>query len=311
MRAIKLEKAGGVDQLKYINIELPTIKQGEVLVNIKALSINPIDVKTRMGKGVYELIKHELLIVLGWDIAGVIVESKNDAFKVGDEVFGMVNFPGNGNTYAEYIKVNPSQLTLKPKNVSFEEAAASTLAALTAWQALVTNANVQKDQNILIHAASGGVGHFAVQIAKHLGATVTGTSSSRNKEFVLGLGADTHIDYQGYDWSSHGRKFDVVLDAIGGENIDNSIAVTKEGGVIVSIPTGKSEYVTEKAKPYGIIGKHIRVETSGLDTRNIASLLEKGALKPYVSKVFSFDEMPDAHRQQETGRTIGKIVIRL
>ena len=151
----------------------------------------------------YGRIKTERPLILGWDIAGVVEDSQSDLFKAGDEVFGMVNFPGHGKAYAEYVAVPAGQLALKPRNISFEEAAASTLVALTAWQALVTNAGVQKGQNVLIHAASGGVGHIAVQIAKYLGATVTGTSSARNRDFVLSLGADRHIDLPGFTIGPH------------------------------------------------------------------------------------------------------------
>lgn len=156
----------------------------------------------------------------------------------------MVNFPGHGEAYAEYVAAPASHIAPKPQNISHEKAAAATLVALTAWQVLVTNAKVQKEQKILIHAASGGGGHIAVQIAKYLGATVVDTSSAKNKDFVLGMGADAHIDYHDYDWAAHPREFDFVLDTIGGDNIDRSLEVTKGGGSIISIPTGLSEEVT-------------------------------------------------------------------
>lgn len=311
MKAIVLKEAGNVDNLEYIELAKPTINEGEVLVKVKAISINPVDVKSRAGKGVYGRIKTENPLILGCDISGIIEETKSLNFKVGDEVFGMVNFPGHGKAYAEYVAAPANQLALKPKNISFEDAAASTLVALTAYQALVHNANIQEGQNFLIHAASGGVGHIAVQIAKYFGAKVTGTSSAKNKNFVLSLGADSHIDYHGFDWKSAGRTFDFVLDTIGGDNIDHSLEVTKEGGSIISIPTGLNEQVTSKAESKGVKGYFILVQSSGEDMKQIASLLESGAVKPHVSKVFPFEQMREAHLEQETGRTVGKIVVTL
>jgi len=309
MKAIVLKSAGNVENLEYVELEKPSIKEGEVLIKVKAISINPVDVKSRQGKGVYGRIKEENPLILGWDVSGIVEESKSDIFKIGDEVFGMVNFPGHAKSYAEFVAAPANQLALKPKNISFEDAAASTLVALTAWQALVKNANVQKGQNILIHAASGGVGHIAVQLAKHLGANVTGTSSAKNKDFVLGLGADAHIDYHGFDWKSTTEKFDFVLDTVGGDNIDHSLEVTKEGGTIISIPTGLNEEVSAKATAKGVKGYFILVQSNGEDMQQIASLLESGAIKSHVSKTFPFEQMREAHLEQETARTVGKIVV--
>lgn len=311
MKAIVLKEPGNVENLEYVELAKPTINEGEVFIKVKAISINPVDVKSRAGKGIYGRIKTENPLILGWDISGIVEETKSSDFKVGDEVFGMVNFPGHGKAYAEYVATPANQLALKPKNISFEDAAASTLVALTAYQALVHYANIQDGQNVLVHAASGGVGHIAVQIAKYLGAKVTGTSSAKNKHFVLSLGADSHIDYHGFDWKSAGRTFDFVLDTIGGENIDHSLEVTKEGGSIISIPTGLNEEVTSKAESKGVKGYFILVQSSGEDMKQIASLLESGAVKPQVSKVFPFEQMGEAHLEQETGRTVGKIVITL
>lgn len=309
MKAIILNKPGNADQLELVNITIPGINTGEVLVKVKAISINPVDTKVREGKGIYAVLKDESPIILGWDIAGVVQESRSELFKPGDEVFGMVNFPGHGKAYAEYVAAPAAQLAIKPANVSFEEAAVSTLVALTAWQALVSHAKVQKGQNVLIHAAAGGVGHIAVQLAKYLGAHVTGTSSSRNKDFVTSLGVDRHIDYNGYDWHAQNREYDFVLDTVGGDNIDNSIAVTKEGGIVISIPTGLNDEVTERAKEKRVDGYFILVKSNGKDMRQIASLLEKGVIKPYVSHRFNFSEMREAHVQVESGRTIGKVVV--
>lgn len=310
MKAIILKAIGNTDQLQLQEIPSPNIKDGEVLIQVKAISINPVDVKSREGKGIYGRIKDEPQIILGWDVSGVVTESKSDLYKVGDEVFGMVNFPGLGKAYAEYVAAPADQLAIKPANISHEEAAASTLVGLTAWQAL-HHAKVQAGQKVLIHAAAGGVGHFAVQIAKYLGAQVTGTSSARNKNFVLQLGADAHIDYTTYDWASHPEEFDFVLDAIGGDNIDKSVAVTKTGGTVISIPSGLSADVTEKAKAKGVNGYFILVESNGKEMQQIADLLAEGILKSHVSASFPFDQMAAAHQQVEGGRTVGKVVVTL
>ena len=309
MKAIILKSPGDVDQLEDTELPIPKISSDKVLIKVKAISINPVDAKTRKGEGMYGLMKKDDPLILGWDISGIVEKSNSLDFKVGDEVFGMVNFPGNGNAYAEYVAALASQLAIKPQNISFEEAAVSTLAALTAWQALVVNGKVQKRQNILIHAASGGVGHFAVQLAKHLGATVTGTSSEKNKDFVLGLGVDHYIDYHTYKWSEQKAEYDFVLDTVGGNNIDNSIEVTKSGGTIISIPTGLNEEITDKAKSKGINGYFILVKSNGEHMKELASLLEIGAIKPYISKIFSFDEIREAHLQLESGRTVGKVAV--
>lgn len=311
MKAFILNNPGEVSQLQLSDLPVPVIQQDEVLVQVKAISINPVDVKSRQGKGMYGLLKDISPLILGWDIAGVVTESRSEKFKTGDEVFGMVNFPGHGKAYAEYVAAPAAHLALKPGNLSFEDAAAATLVALTAWQALVDNAAINQGQHVLIHAAAGGVGHIAVQLAKHLGAKVTGTSSAKNKELVLALGADEHIDYHNYDWNNHPDEFDFVLDTIGGDNIDKSILVTKSGGTIISIPSGLNADVTEKANLKGIKGYFILVKSNGEEMQKIAGLLEKGVLKPLVSATFDFERMPDAHLQVESGRTIGKVVVTL
>jgi NADPH:quinone reductase-like Zn-dependent oxidoreductase len=311
MKAIVTEQPGGVENLHLKNIENPVIQAEEVLVQVKAISINPVDVKSRAGKGMFGRIKDQSPLILGWDISGVVTETKSDAFKMGDEVFGMVNFPGHGKAYAEFLAAPASQLAVKPGNISHEEAASATLAALTAWQALVKKAKVEAGQKVLIHAAAGGVGHFAVQLAKHLGVHVTGTSSAGNKDFVLALGADEHIDYHGYDWQKSPLEFDFVFDTVGGDNIDNSLEVTKPGGTLISIPTGLNESVTEKAKAKGVNGFFFLVQSDGEDMQQIAALLEKGILKAHVSKTFPFADMAAAHLQVESGRTVGKVVVTL
>lgn len=308
MKAFKLTEP---NKLTPIQIDIPVLQDDEVLVDVKAISINPVDVKTRLGKGLYGRLKEIDPLILGWDISGVVSQTKSDQFNIGDEVFGMVNFPGHGKAYATSVAAPAKHLALKPKNISHQEAAASTLAALTAYQALVKKAKVQAGQQVLIHAAAGGVGHFAVQMAKHLGAIVTGTSSMAKKDFVLGLGADAHIDYKNFDWERSEQRFDFILDTIGGENIDHSLAVAKAGGVIISIPSGLNEAVVEKAKAKAVNGFFFLVESNGEDMEIIAKYLEKGIISAHVSSQFLFDDIEKAHEQVESGRTTGKVVVNL
>lgn len=309
MKAIIVAQPGGVENLIHTQIDTPVIGDNEVLVQVKAISINPVDVKSRQGKGMYGRLKTFSPLILGWDISGVVAASSSPQFKAGDEVFGMVNFPGHGEAYAEYVAAPAAHLALKPANISHEEAAAATLAPLTVWQTLVQFGQVKAGQRVLIHAAAGGVGHYAVQIAKHLGAYVIGTSSAANRDFVLSLGADEHIDYRSQQFEQVVSNIDFVLDAIGGDHIDRSLEVIKPGGTLVSIPSGLSEQVTEKAKAKGIRGAFILVQSSGEDMKTLADLLAKGQLRSHVSQTFTFADMDKAHLQVESGRTVGKVVV--
>lgn len=311
MKAIILKTFGDTDNLQITDIQVPEIGDNEVLVQVKAISINPVDVKTRAGKGLSGRLKDHQPLIIGWDISGVVTKTGNavTGFKTGDAVFGMVNFPGHGKAYAEYVAAPANQLALKPANISHEEAAAATLAALTALQGLIHKAKVQPGQKVLVHAAAGGVGHYVVQIAKHLGAHVIGTSSAANKDFVLGLGADEHVDYQQVRFEEVLHDIDLVFDAIGGDNIDRSLEVIKKGGTLISIPSGLSEGLTEKAKARGVDGYFFLVESNGDDMKQLATWLEQGIVKSHVSQVFSFNEMAAAHQQIESGKTRGKVVV--
>lgn len=311
MKAIILKEPGTVENLLVSEVPVPAIKEGEVLIQAKSISINPVDIKTRKGNGVYGKINEESPIILGWDVSGVVTESKSELFKKGDKVFGMVNFPGHGKAYAEYVAAPASQLALIPDTISFDEAAAATLTALTAWQALVTNAKIKAGDKVLIHAASGGVGHFAVQIAKYFGAHVIGTSSAENKDFVLSLGADEHLDYKAQRFEEVVKDMDFVLDTIGGENIDRSLEIIRPGGTLISIPSGLNDLLVEKAKAKNIDGYFIMVQSSGEDMKIIADLLEKGTLKAHVSKTFSFEKLADAHLYVETARSVGKVIVKV
>ena len=312
MKAIILKEFGGVEKLLMTELALPIILENEVLVEVKAISINPVDVRTRGGMAMADHLKHNNPLILGWDISGIVTSTgaKVSKFKKGDNVFGMVNFLGHGKGYAEFVAVSEQHIAHKPSNISHEEAAAATLAALTAWQLLVRYAKVKPGNRILIQAASGGVGHYAVQIAKHLGAYVIGISSAKNRRFVLGLGADEHIAYDEQRFEDAVSEVDFVLDAFAKDSLYQSLKVVKNGGAIISLLPMISEGVLQKAKEKNVDVHYSLVGSNGADMEAIADLLKKGTLRSHVSKIFSFDKMGDAHIEMETGRTIGKIIVR-
>lgn len=312
MRAIVIKNAGGVENLVEAQIEIPTVSEGEVLIKVKAISINPVDYKARESEGMLNaVLGPEKPWILGWDISGSVeaLGENVTGYKVGDSVFGMINFPGHGKGYAEYVAAPITHIAKKPENVTDEEAAAATLAALTAWQAIVTNAKIKKGDRVLIHGAAGGVGHYAVQFAKHLGAYVIGTASAKNREFVLGLGADEFIDYQTQSFENEVSELDFVFDLFGDAIFDKSVQTVKKGGLIIALLDNLTEEQVAYSKSLGITSYRIIVHSNGEDMAQIATLLEKGIVKSHVSASFSFDAMREAHLQVATGRTRGKVVV--
>ena len=313
MKAYVLNEAGGVENLVLSDIETPSPGPGEVLIKTKAISINPVDVKVRPLEEVLTMIIGEVRpVILGWDIAGTVAEVGQDVtgFEVGDRVFGMVNFPGHGQGYAEYVAAPAAHLATIPANTTYAEAAATTLAALTALQVL--QPRVKAGDRILIHAGSGGVGHFAIQMAKNIGATVVTTSSAKNRDFVLSLGADEHIDYREQRFEEVLSDIDFVLDGMGGEVLENSLKVVKDGGTIVSLPTHVfPEELKAAAEPRGIKLEFVLVTSNGEDMNTLKEQIDSGVLKPHVSVTFGFEQMAEAHKQIESGRTVGKAVVTL
>lgn len=312
MKAIILNEPGDTSQLLYTEIEKPIPSENEVLVKVKAISINPVDVKTRAGKGIFGRIKDESPLILGWDISGIIESVGTNAmqFNIGDDVFGMVKFPGHGKAYAEYVVVPADQIALKPSNISHEEAAAATLAALTALQVLKTH--TKTGDKILIHSAAGGVGHYAVQIAKLMNQYVIGTASEKNHDFLNSLGIDEIIDYTKTDFETAVSDVDFVFDMISGAQLIKSVRVTTKGGTVLSLPSGAGiEDAKELAEKAGITVALQLVESNGNDMRQIADWLASGKLKSTVSETYKFDEMAKAHQSIGTGKTRGKIIITL
>ncbi|ASJ75717.1 NADP-dependent oxidoreductase [Granulosicoccus antarcticus] len=311
MKAIIIEQAGGVENLLMSEQPKPAISDSEVLVATRALGINPADTKVKYdNEALTQLFGEERPMILGWDIAGTVVEtgSKVSKFKVGDRVFGMVNFPGHGKAYAEYVASPESHLALIPESVSFIDAAATTLPALTALQAL--NGRVKAGDKVLIHAGSGGVGHFAVQIAKKLGAHVVSTSSVKNRDFVLSLGADEHIDYHSQAFEEVLSDMDLVFDTVGPEIAEKSLNVLRKDGELVSITImGAEEKLQKTADALEVKITSMLVHSDGNDMSALKEMLAEGSIKPHVSKIFDFANLADAHTAIESGRTIGKIVV--
>jgi NADPH:quinone reductase-like Zn-dependent oxidoreductase len=316
MKAIILKQNGGIENLILSEIEKPKIQATEVLVRVKAISINPVDAFARQNKQTVQAIlkpkDDKEIIILGWDISGTIEEVGKDVkeFRKGDDVFGMVNFVGQGKAYAEYVAAPADQLALKPKNISYEEAAGATLAALTAWQALVNICKVKKGDKVLIHAAAGGVGHYAVQIAKNFGSYVIGTASSANRDFVLKLGADEFVDYKSENFEEKVKDVDIVLESIAGnDHLLRSLETVKKGGNIVSIKSSPEGISAEKIKEKEIIFNRLMVRSNGDDMKQIAKMLEEKKISSHISQTFSFEDLPKAHQQIETSKTRGKIVV--
>ncbi|HEX2532225.1 MAG TPA: NADP-dependent oxidoreductase, partial [Chitinophagaceae bacterium] len=312
MKAFILEEGGAPEALQLRQVPEPEPAADELLVRVKAISINPVDVKTRQGKALFAKLKEDGPVILGWDISGEVIRTGPavTGFSVGQEVFGMVRFPGHGKAYAEYVAAPAGHFALKPSSINHKEAAAATLAALTAWQVLVHQAQVRPGERVLIHAAAGGVGHFAVQIARHLGASVSGTASTANHEFLRRLGAEELIDYRSAAFEEAAAPFDVILDAVGGDHLARSLKALKPGGRLVSI-LGMPEALSQQATAEGKKAWGYLVQSSGTDMAELSSLLQDGRLRAEVAASYPFADMAEAHRQVETGHTRGKVVVTL
>ncbi len=313
MKAIILEQAWGVENLLYKDIDTPNIEKDEILIETRAIGINPVDFKMRsIGAIIDMLYWNNRPVILGWDIAGIVTKvwSEVTNFQLGDRVFGMVNFPGAWKAYAEYVAAPENQITKIPENVSFEDAAATTLAALTALQAL--QGNVKPGERVFIHAGSGWVGHFAIQMAKHFWAHVTTTSSAKNKDFVLSLGADEHIDYRSQNFEEVCSDMDFVLDSLWGETLKKSVHILKDGGRVISLPDPQSvEAISDVAGSRNIDASWLLVKSSAENMMTLAKMLDSWIISPTIANTYSFDEMREAHSELETGRTVWKIVITL
>lgn len=315
MRAIVIGATGGPDVLVMADVPMPRAVNSEFLVRVVAAGVNPIDAKTRSGKGVSAEIRNYPAI-LGNDFSGVVVESPYEAhaIKPGDEVYGMLTVPRSSGSYAEYVSVPATGIAKKPRALSHAEAAGVPVAALTAWGAVVDVGKAHEGQRILIHAGGGGVGHFAVQFAAYFGAHVITTGSTHNVNWLRELGASEVIDYSTTRFEDVAHDIDVVIDLVGNVHDDTgtrSLSVLKPGGLLVNVPSGSWPSLAADAAAAGIRATHYKVPADGSTLSVISRLLESGDIRVYVDRVFDLDDAADAHRALETGHTRGKIVLRV
>src|SRR6266403_824416 len=308
MKAVRIHKYGGLEVLKYEDAPRPEPQSNEVLIRVHAAAVNPIDWKVREGD-MKDFWPHKFPLILGWDLSGVVEELGRgmSRFKKGDEVYSVPDVSRDG-AYAEHIVVRESELSLKPKSLHHIRAAAVPLAALTAWQSLFDTAQLQPGQRVLIHAGSGGVGHFAVQLAKWKGGHVFGTASTKNQELLRELGVDEPIDYTKQKFEDVARDVDLVLDLIGGETQERSWSVLKKGGVLLSLVQPPS---VEKAKALGIRAAFVAVHPNGAQLAEIAKLIDSGELKLTIDRILPLSEVRRAHELSQSGHTHGKIVLRI
>jgi len=306
MRAVRIHQYGGTETLQLDQIDIPTINADDILINVKAAAINPVDWKIREGY-IQQFIPYKLPVTLGWDVAGVVTQvgSEVTAFKVGDEVFSRPDIARDG-SYADYIAVKADEAVLKSAKLDFAQAAALPLAGITAWQCLVDVSQVQAGQRVLIHAGAGGVGHLAIQIAKAKGAFVIATASGANQLLLKELGADQAVDYAQGALTEQIEAVDIVFDTMGGEIQASSWELLKAGGMLVSVVDQPSE---EKAKQYGVKSAFVFIEPSSRILAELNKLVEADQLIPLIEHRFPLDQIAAAHLQSQSGRTRGKIVI--
>jgi NADPH:quinone reductase-like Zn-dependent oxidoreductase len=305
MKAIRIHSYGGPEVLAYEEAPRPTPGAGEVLVRVRAAGVNPVDWKIREGL-LKDSLQYTFPFIPGWDLSGIIEETGSGVtyFKPGDAVFSRPDISRDG-AYAEFIVVNESLLAKKPRSIDHVHAAGIPLAAMTAWQALFDGAQLQRGQRVLIHAGSGGVGSFAVQLAKWKGAHVIATCSTANVDFVKGLGADEVIDYRQTDFI-HMKHVDAVLDTLGGEVQERSWKVIKPFGILVSTVSQPS---VETAESLNIRQAFVLLKPDGALLADIAKLVDAGTIKSPVETVLPLSEARKAQELSKTGHTRGKIVL--
>jgi NADPH:quinone reductase-like Zn-dependent oxidoreductase len=306
MKAVRMHGYGEIESLVYEEIARPMPAADEVVIKVEATGVNPVDWKIVEGFGEGWL-GHAIPHTLGCDVAGVVeaVGSAAKKFQVGDAVFGYTSLAREG-TYAEYVIAKESEVAAKPASLDFISAAALPVGTLTSWQAIFEQAGLAAGQKILIHAASGGVGSMAVQLAKAKGAYVIGTASARNADFVKSLGADEVIDYTSVKFEDAVKDVEVVFDLLGGETQARSLAVLRKGGIIVSAVQPLDE---EALTAHQVRGAIVAAQPNGAQLEEITALVEAGKVKPFVEKVLPLGEAREALNLSKQGRTRGKIVL--
>jgi len=332
MKAFVVNRYGKKEKLQLTEIAEPVVKETDILVQVYSAGVNLLDSKIRNGE-FKMILPYKTPFTLGHDVSGVItkVGSRVSKFKVGDEVYARPADHRIG-TFAELIAMNENDVAIKPKNLSMEEAASIPLVGLTAWQALIEKANLKKGQKVFIQAGSGGVGTFAIQFAKHLGATVATTTSAANFDLVKNLGADVVIDYRKDDFENLLKDYDVVLNSQDKKSLEKSLRILKPGGKVISISRppdpdfGKeinanwflkivlkflSAGIRKKANRLGVNFSFLFMRAQGEQLNQITKLIESGVIKPVMDKVFPFEQTNEAMSYVETGRAKGKVVVKV
>ena len=305
MKVILINEYGDESVLNYAEVKRPVPNENEVLIKVHASAVNPVDWKIRDGLGA--MFGLSLPIILGCEIAGTVEEIGDDVaknFKIGDAVYAYLGSHAGG--YAEFAVAKENEIAEKPENLDFEKAATVAVGALTAWQSMFDLANLKSGQTILIHAASGGVGSMAVQIAKAKGAKVIGTASGKNEEFVKSLGANEFVDYTKEKFEERVKDVDVVFDTVGGDTQERSFQVLKKSGFLVTTVSPPSE---AKAEKFGVQAAMVNVQPNAKQLAEINQMIEEGKLKTHVETILPLAEIKKAHELSKTGRTRGKIVL--
>ena len=332
MKAFAIKRYSKDDKLQMVEIPDPVAKENEVVVQIHAASVNQLDLKLKSGEFKL-LLPYKFPLILGHDVAGTItkVGSEVSRFKVGDEIFARPADYRIG-TFAELISINEKDVALKPQNISMEQAASIPLVALTVWQAFVEKAKLKKEQKVFIQAGSGGVGTIAIQLAKHLGATVATTTSAANFELVKSLGADVVIDYKTQDFETILKDYDLVLNSQDEKTLEKSLRILKPGGKIISISGPPdvafakkiglswfmrtaifflSRKVRKQAKQLGVDYSFLFMQANGKQLSEISSLIEAGVVHPVIDKVFPFEQTNEAMSYVASGRAKGKVIVKV
>jgi NADPH:quinone reductase-like Zn-dependent oxidoreductase len=297
MQAVLMHETGDPDILQFEEIERPEPGDGEVLIRVRAASVNPIDWKYRRG-----FVDKQLPAILGSDVSGTVEVSRAEGFAEGDEVFGLAVSGG----YAEFATASGAVIAKKPTGVSYEQAAAIPVAGLTAWQALFDRGGLERGQRALVAGAAGGVGHFAVQFAKFAGARAIGTGSSRNRDFVLGLGAGEYVDYTQQDVAEAVSGVDVAFDTVGGETTQSLLPAVRDGGILITIAGAPPE---QAARERGVRAELLVMSPSSDQLARIAELVAAGDVRVEMAGVLPLAEVQRAHELSESGHTRGKIIL--
>lgn len=315
MRTITQDELGPAEVLHQGEQAKPEPLPTEVRVRVHAAGVNPVDAKTRSGGGMAPVLGDPPFI-LGWDVSGVVEQAGFGVHTLqeGDEVYGMPWFPRQAGAYAEYVTAPARHFTRKPSTLEHHRAAAVPLAALTAWQILTDAAHVQPGQRVLVHAAAGGVGHFAVQFAKHLGAQVIGTARESKQDWLRGLGIDEVVDYTQVSFEEQLSDIDVVVDLMGDEHdktSTRSLDVLRPGGLLVAVPSGAAPELVHQAESRGVRACSYLVEPDSTALNTIAALIDEGKVSVEVEDVLPLEQAAEAHRRIEQGHTRGKLVLRV